>query len=71
VGQYVPGLFRERRTVDRVFGFRRMPTVEPGSTIFVPALSPSEMQGVNWGEVIARSTAVMTAFATLYLALNR
>jgi polysaccharide biosynthesis/export protein len=61
----------ERRTVDRTFGFRRMPAVEPGSTIFVPALTPSEMQGVNWGEVIARSTAVMTAFATLYLALNR
>jgi polysaccharide biosynthesis/export protein len=61
----------ERRTVDRTFGFRRMPTVEPGSTIFVPALTPSEMRGVNWGEVIARSTAVMTAFATLYLALNR
>jgi polysaccharide biosynthesis/export protein len=61
----------ERRTVDRTFLFNRLPPVEPGSTIFVPALTPSEMQGVNWGEVIARSTAVMTAFATLYLALNR
>lgn len=61
----------ERRVVRRTLVFTRMPTVEPGSTIFVPSLSAAEMEGVNWGEVISRSTAIMTAFATLYLALNR
>jgi len=61
----------ERQVVDRFLLFSRAPRVGPGSTIYVPTLTPSEMQGVNWGEVIGRSTAVMTAFATLYLALNR
>jgi polysaccharide biosynthesis/export protein len=61
----------ERHVMSRTFGFRRMPRVEPGSTIFVPTLSPREMEGINWGQVITSTTAVMTAFATLYLALNR
>jgi polysaccharide biosynthesis/export protein len=61
----------ERRVVNRTLLFTRYPPVGPGSTIHVPALAPAEMQGVNWGEVITRTTALMTAFATLYLALNR
>jgi polysaccharide biosynthesis/export protein len=61
----------ERQVTSRTFGFRRMPRVEPGSTIFVPALTPSEMQGINWGQVITSTTAIMTAFATLYIAITR
>jgi hypothetical protein len=61
----------ERRVVNRTLLFTRYPLVGPGSTIRVPALAPAEMEGVNWGEVITRTTALMTAFATLYLALNR
>jgi polysaccharide biosynthesis/export protein len=61
----------ERRTGQRFLLSTSYPDVGPGSTIYVPELTPSEMRGVNWGEVISRSTAIMTAFATLYLALNR
>jgi polysaccharide biosynthesis/export protein len=61
----------ERQVVDRVLMFTRLPEIGPGSTIFVPPIPPTAMTGVNWGEVISRSTAVMTAFATLYLALTR
>jgi polysaccharide biosynthesis/export protein len=61
----------ERQVTSRTFGFRRMPKVEPGSTIFVPALTPSEMQGINWGQVITSTTAIMSAFATLYIAITR
>ncbi|MEX1183861.1 MAG: SLBB domain-containing protein [Gemmatimonadota bacterium] len=58
----------ERKVVRRTVWLRRVPTVEPGSTIFVPSQSESELEGVNWGEVIARSTAVISALATLYIA---
>jgi polysaccharide biosynthesis/export protein len=61
----------ERQVVDRFLMFRRAPRPGPGSTIFVPTRPPSELEGVNWGDVISRTTAIMTAFATLYLALNR
>ncbi len=61
----------ERQVVDRFLLFSRSPRIAPGSTIFVPTLPASELRGIDWGDVIGRSTAVMTAFATLYLALNR
>jgi protein involved in polysaccharide export with SLBB domain len=61
----------ERQVVDRFLMFRRAPRPGPGSTIFVPTRPASELDGVNWGDVISRTTAIMTAFATLYLALNR
>jgi polysaccharide biosynthesis/export protein len=61
----------ERQVTSRTFGFRRMPKVEPGSTIFVPTLSPQELEGINWGQVITSTTAIMSAFATLYIAITR
>jgi polysaccharide biosynthesis/export protein len=61
----------ERRTITRTLTFRRLPSVEPGSVIFVPTLTPADMQGINWGDVITRGTAVITALATLYLATSR
>ncbi|HUP18990.1 MAG TPA: SLBB domain-containing protein [Gemmatimonadota bacterium] len=61
----------EREVVDRFLFFRRDPGIEPGSSIFVPTLPPEEREGVNWGDVISRTTAVLSTLLTLYLAINQ
>ena len=61
----------ERQVMDRVLFFKRHPTVEPGSSIFVPTLPQSEQEGVDWGAVVTRTTAIVSALATLLIAINR
>ncbi|HSH44490.1 MAG TPA: SLBB domain-containing protein, partial [Longimicrobiales bacterium] len=51
----------ERAVMDKVLMFRRDPVVEPGSRIYVPTLPPSEREGTDWGQIITRSTAVLSA----------
>jgi len=61
----------ERAGVERKLLFRRRPTPEPGSTIFVPSKPEHQQGGVNWGEVIVRTSTLVTTFATLLIAWNQ
>lgn len=47
----------------------RDPSVQPGSTIFVPERDPDE--GVDWGDVIVGTTQVLSSLATIYLVIDR
>lgn len=59
----------ERYTVQRRLILSTVPSVRPGSTIYVP--SRSEAQKTDWGEIIARSVSVLTAAATLWIGIDR
>jgi hypothetical protein len=59
----------ERATVRKTLGFRRYPSVQPGSTIFVPRAA--EEQGVDWDAVLNRTLTVTTTLITLMLAFDR
>jgi len=61
----------ERVVVDSFLLFKRDPPVQPGSSIYVAALSPEERQGIDWGSVITQTTAVVGTLATLLIALSR
>lgn len=61
----------ERKVVETLLLFRRSPVVEPGSSIFVPTLPPSERTGVNWDQVIGRTSAVIGTLATLLVLINQ
>jgi polysaccharide biosynthesis/export protein len=63
--QYPSG---ERATVSRTLWVRNYPEVEPGSTIFVPARVGGP--GVNWTSIITTSVSVVSALATLIIAVN-
>jgi hypothetical protein len=45
------------------------PRIRPGSQIFVPQ-KPESAQETNWDQFIGRAAAVLTATATLLLALR-
>jgi hypothetical protein len=47
----------------------RSPRVEPGSQIFVPA--KDENAGPNWDLILTRSIGVMSALATVALAVSQ
>lgn len=59
----------ERVTTKKTLWIERYPEVGPGSTIFVP-FEP-EGEGTNWGQIISTTVGVMSATATLILALAR
>jgi protein involved in polysaccharide export with SLBB domain len=59
----------ERATVRKTLGFRRYPSVQPGSTIFVPRAT--EEQGIDWDSVLNRTLTVTTTVITLMLAMDR
>jgi hypothetical protein len=44
--------------------------VRPGSQIFVPA-KPEGRTGTNWDQIITRSTAVLSATATILIAVTQ
>ena len=58
----------QRAAVKRTLWVRNYPEVQPGSTIFVPRAS--ESPGTDWGTVITTSLSVLTALATVLLAVN-
>ena len=59
----------ERATVRKTLGFRRYPSVEPGSTIFVPR--EAEDEGIDWGQVLNQTLTATTTIITLLLAFER
>lgn len=60
-----------REAVRKFIFVRRKPAPEPGSTIFVPFKPESERGAIDWGELISRTTMVMSAVATLLVATRR
>jgi hypothetical protein len=58
----------QRATVGRTIWWRSYPDVEPGSTIYVPAKVGGV--GTNWAAVIPTSVSVVSALATLLIAVN-
>ena len=57
----------ERATTKKRLWFNSYPDVGPGSTIIVPTEAPGE--GTNWGMVLTTTVSVMSATATLILAI--
>lgn len=49
--------------------FNNDPDVEPGSTVFVPVREQGE--GFDWDSALSRTLAVLSTFATVYLAVSR
>lgn len=47
----------------------RDPGVMPGSTVVVPARDPAD--GVDWGDVVVRTTQVLASLATIILVIDR
>ena len=58
----------QRATVGRTLWWRSYPDVEPGSTIYVPARVGGV--GTNWTAIITTSVSVVSALATLLIAVN-
>ena len=58
----------QRATVGRTLWWRTSPDIEPGSTIFVPARV--EGVGTDWTAIITTSVSVVSALATLLIAVN-
>jgi polysaccharide biosynthesis/export protein len=56
----------ERSTIGRLLFFSRKPEPTPGSSIQVPAKLGTP--GADWDRIFTRSSAVLTALATLWLA---
>ncbi len=52
----------------RLLFFSSKPEVRPGSTIVVPV--ELERQGTDWGQALNQTLAVISAFATVYLAVR-
>jgi protein involved in polysaccharide export with SLBB domain len=59
----------QRATVKKTLGFRRYPSVQPGSTIFIPRAT--EEQGIDWDSFFTRTLSITTTFITLLLAIER
>jgi polysaccharide biosynthesis/export protein len=59
----------ERSGVRRSWVGSGAPRVQPGSQIFVPRRP--ESAGINWDQVLGRSAAILSAFATLLIAANQ
>jgi polysaccharide biosynthesis/export protein len=78
-GGFHPNADRSRATITFANGqrsqvwrgglFARPPKVEPGSQIFVPA--KPEGAGIDWGSVLTRGVGVMSALATVVLAVGQ
>jgi protein involved in polysaccharide export with SLBB domain len=64
--QYPDG---ERYTVQRRLFISTAPRVRPGSTIFVPTRPEGEK--TNWGDIITRAVSVVSAAATMWIAIDR
>lgn len=60
----------QRAAVRRSAFGRRQPAVQPGSSVLVPH-APEGRRGVAWDLIFNRTTAALTATATLLLALNQ
>ena len=58
----------QRATVGRMLFWRTYPEVEPGSTIYVPAKVSGA--GTDWTGVITASVSVVSALATILIAVN-
>jgi protein involved in polysaccharide export with SLBB domain len=61
----------ERAGVGRFLLFRTAPDVRPGSTIFVPAKPENELGGINWGAIITQTVGVLSATATVLIAIRQ
>lgn len=61
----------ERAGVGRFLLFRTTPEVRPGSTIFVPAKPETERGGINWGAFITQTVGVLSATATVLIAVRQ
>jgi polysaccharide export outer membrane protein len=59
----------QRATAKKTLGFRRYPSVEPGSTIFVPRAV--EQQGFDWDGFLTRTLSITTTLVTVLLAFDR
>lgn len=64
--QYPDG---ERHTVQRRLVLSSVPTVRPGSSIFVPAKAEGEK--TDWGDVITKTVSVISTAVTLWIAIDR
>ena len=61
----------ERATVRKTLGiFKRSPEIQPGSRISVPLKSESPGSGFDWNTALSGTLATLSAFATVYIALN-
>ena len=56
------------RTKTQIMGIRRVPDVQPGSTITVPVKAPNS--GFNWDSFLSKTLAVMSTVATLIVAYS-
>lgn len=70
-GVSISGPDGRRQTVARGL-LRSDPVPAPGSLIFVPEIAPGlEREGTNWGEVLARTAGIVSALATLLIAIGQ
>jgi protein involved in polysaccharide export with SLBB domain len=60
----------ERAAVNPRWVGRRVPRVQPGAQIFVPA-KPEESDGINWDQVVGRGAALLSAVATILFAITQ
>lgn len=59
-----------RAAIDRFLFFKSKPTPGPGSEIYVPEKPMSARGRTNWGDVLIRTTTVMSSILTVIIAVK-
>lgn len=61
----------QRAVAENFLLFKRRPRIQPGSTITVPELPPSEREGLTWSQIIGQTSATLGTLATLLVLIDR